>query len=75
MNIMDIKVTFYDIIWNDKKYENDRFEVYGKYEVYDDKYFVDIEALIELHEDDCNEDENRDDLVITHYEYKIEENK
>ncbi len=73
MNATDIKVTIYDIIWNDKKYKNDWFEVYGVYEVYDEEYFVDLESLIELHENDCNSYENREDLKITNFEYKIEE--
>jgi hypothetical protein len=75
MSTMDIKVTFYDIVWNNKYYYNNRFEVYGKYEVYGEEHFVDIESLNELQEKVCNEDEKRSDLVITNYEYKIEEIK
>ena len=43
MNRTDIIVIFYDIIWNDKKYYNNSVKVYGKYEVYGNEYYVDIE--------------------------------
>ena len=63
------KITIYNIKWNDTDYVNDWFEVYGDYE---SENSIDIESLVEQQIDDCNEDEDRDDLVITHYESKIE---
>ena len=66
---MHLKIRIYDIRWNDKKYKNDWFEIFGEYESANQ---IDIETILELHEEDCNEDEDRDDLVITHYELKIE---
>lgn len=60
-------ITVYDIKWNDENYINDWFEISG----YENEN-IDIDSIIEQQEQDCNEDEDRDDLQITHYEYKIE---
>ena len=63
------KITIYDLKWNDTDYQNDGFELCGDYESEEE---IGIEAILDQHEDDCNEDEDRDDLEITHYEHKIE---
>lgn len=60
------KVVVYDIKWNDESYKNDWFEVSG----YENKN-IDIDAILDQHEEDCNEDEGRDDLCIKTYEHKI----
>jgi len=72
MRTKSYKITIYNIKWNDTDYVNDWFEVYGDYE---SENSIDIESLVEQQIDDCNEDEDRDDLVITHYESKIELDK
>ena len=64
------KVVVYDIVWNDTNYQNNWFEIDG----YENEN-IDIDAILDQHEEDCNEDENRDDLRIKTYEYKIELSK
>ena len=64
------KVTIYDIKWNDESYINDWFEIDG----YESEN-IDIESILDQHEEDCNEDEDRDDLRIKTYEHKIELSK
>jgi hypothetical protein len=62
------KITFENIKWNDKDYQND-FDYCGDYE---SEQSIDIEAILDNHKDDCNEDEGRDDLRIVNCEYTIE---
>jgi hypothetical protein len=64
------KVKIYNIKWNDTNYVNDWFEIDG----YENQN-IDIDSILQQQEEDCNEDEDRDDLVITHYEHKIELSK
>lgn len=64
------KVTVFDIKWNDENYINDWFEIDG----YENEN-IDIDAILDQQEIDCNEDEDRDDLRIKTYEYKIELSK
>ena len=64
------KVVVYDIKWNDKNYKNDWFEIDG----YENEN-IDIDAILDQQEQDCNEDEDRDDLRIKTYEHKIELSK
>ena len=65
MTQLGIKV--HGIEWNDKNYQNDWFEVDGY--CIDDH--IDINETILQQEKDCNQIENRNDLVITNYSYTI----
>ena len=49
------KITIYDLKWNDTDYQNDGFELWGDYESEEE---IGIEAILDQHEDDCNEDED-----------------
>jgi hypothetical protein len=64
------KVVVYDIVWNDTNYQNNWFEIDG----YENEN-IDIDAILDQQEQDCNEDEDRDDLRIKTYEHKIELSK
>ena len=67
---VNYKVIVYDIKWNDENYQNNWFEIEG----YENEN-IDIESILDQQEQDCNEDENRDELCIKTYEYKIELSK
>ena len=62
------KITFENIKWNDKNYEND-FDFWADYESEEE---IDIESILKQHEKDCNEDECRDDLRVVNCEFTIE---